>query len=452
MSLSLNLQQPYAGPPLELGADYPDPDVAPLANSLAALSVRPALPLPPAHQQLAHSTSYYDSPVSPTSATSYSRPLPDPRVMGGSINGGGYDHAQQQQWRHSSPYPAQQAQAQASVNGYPAGPSNGYGQGQGHVGEFGATAYAPAPYQQGGADDHGQWQASHHASYSDVGHQADYGAPPPPIGEFEHLANQHRYSTGTPLPPPGAYGAPPVAAYHQPPPLPQPPQPPIPPPTPLEYERQVYGGGASGMPPHVPSHLLGRSQSVATVGSGYSGYNGPVAPGSAVPPQQFAPAQYAPPLAQSPYNAPPPSQSPYSTISPQHAYSPAPPPQPSTYNPYAAGPGHSPAPPVSAPSPANYNAGYGSVNGYPASDYGPPPGAPAHSNGGYREPSPVPPQPPQGQGQGNYLRQQYDLNVAQQQQHGLGQSQGPCGGPPPPPPRPESGYGAQGAYNPYAYQ
>jgi len=405
---------------------------------MAGLSVRPALPQPPAHPHLVHSASFSDSPTNPASATSYSRPLPDPRVAPGSVNG-------PSQWRHSSPYPIQPASA--SVNGYPAGPSNEYGHVS--VGEFGATAYPGAgPYQQS-VGHRGQWpDEGHHASYSDVGHQTDYGVPPPPNSEYSHLMNQHRYSTGSPLPPPSEYGAPPVASYHQPPPLPLPPQPPIPPPTPLEFERQVQGSMALSQP---PQHSLGRSQSVASVVSAaYPAYH-QAGPGSAGPAPQFASAAYAPaptqspyhapPPSHSPYNAPPPAQSPYNALPATHAYSPAPPPQAPTYNPYATAAPQQPGPPLhNGASPVNYNAGYSSVNSYFASDYGQPPAAHVHPNGAYREPSPVPPP----HGQGNYLRQQYDLNVAQQQQ-GMGQSQGAYGGPPAPPPRPDGGY-------PYGYQ
>lgn len=385
-----------------------------MAHSLSTLSMRPALPQPPIQNP------YYDPP---SSAASYSRPLPDPRVP--------HAHGSVGQWPHSSAGPYQAG----SVIGYqPGPPSNGYAHGT--MGEFGGPTYPPpTPVGSYSATPDGSQYGGQH-SYSDVGHQSSYGAPPQPIGEFEQPANQHRYSTPVPLAQP--YGA--QAGYHQ------PPQPPLPPPTPVDY---AYGGPPQ--PPPPPEHLLGRSQSVASFAPGaYSGY--PPAPGSAAPPQQFTPA---PQGYDSGYSAPPPCRSPYNPP-PAQSYTPAPAVAP--YNPYTGEPlqpPQPPAPPSSAPPQTNYgydNQAYGAPphetygappephaysappqTGYPsyAGDYGAPP--PPQS---YHEPAPPPPP-----AQGNYLRQQYDDRIQQQHQQ-------PLPVPPVPPGRPASG----AAYNPYGWQ
>lgn len=427
----LRLQQSYGGgAPLELAADYPDPDVGPLSQSISTMSIRPALPQPPLHQHHhSQSGSYHDTP--PQSATSsYSRPLPDPRHASGGYNSAGapangpvYDQ-QGRQWRHSSagPYPNQgQTHYQQPHNPY-GGPGPGeFGGVQSPVGYGGYPSHSAPP--------DGQPYAHHH-SYSDTGHSSDYGQPPQQqqqqLGEFEQLAQQHHhaysntpshapYPSSTPVPRQQPYYAQTASGP------PQPPQPPLPPPSPSNWPQpQTHAGlPLPPQPPQLPAHLLGRSQSVVSLATSYASSYGPPppVPGSAVSQNHFQPQAngYGPP--------------------PDAIYSPAP--APSPY--YAApGPPQPPQPPQPPAPPAGYGA-YGAPP--PANDYGPPPGM-------YGELYPQ--QGHQQQGQGNYLRQQYE---AQQQGGGGGGGQNPLPLPPQPPVRPGSGQGGvQQAYNPYAWQ
>ncbi|GAA6003696.1 hypothetical protein JCM10207_003551 [Rhodosporidiobolus poonsookiae] len=338
-----------APPPVDLGADYPDADLAPLNRSMSAMQIsRPPLPQPPTSipsstsayhmHSLSASQSYHQMPT-----PSVHSPTPDPY--------GSYSH-----------YPP------ASTTPYPQDP-------------YAAHSYTPAPPQPA----YGNYAAGEFGAYSQ---------PPPlppaqhPTGEFERLAHQHYASQGqsqhqhsastssshhrplphpgysttpAPPPPPSLYSTPPdpyastPSPYPQPPPVqpayePQPPVPPIPP-SGSTYWDQPLSPAAST----TPAPVAGAYGSMTHSDSSRTIY--------AAPPQ---PPQPPPSFAQPP---PPPSLS-HSTSYP---VMPQPPEPPS----FAAPPVFSPPPPPP------------SLQGYPA-----PPPRPPSAYGAPPVP-PLPPAPPQ---------------------------------------------------------
>ncbi|GAA5904186.1 hypothetical protein JCM6882_003971 [Rhodosporidiobolus microsporus] len=349
---------------VDLGADYPDADLAPLNRSMSAmaLSARPPLPQPPPTSIPPPASAYHVHRLS--SSQSYPH-LAEPSLP---------SHTPVPQGSYGYEAPVQQG---------------GY--------SYASGSYTPAPQQQ---------QQHPYGGYGGAGEFGAYQGqvPPPPslsqqqqpLGEFEQLAQQHYASQGypqastssahhalhqphypVPPQPPSASHYDPYAAtqaYPQPPPLPshtplpQPPLPPIPPSGSAYWHQPPAGPGTATLPSSGSYPSMPHSDSQSTI---------------------YAPPQPPPPP--SAFSPPPPPPSISNTFSsfappPPHPSYPPQPPQPPSF---AAPPVFSPPPP-----PPSLRGNYPAApeQPYPPSDYGSAaPQQPLPPSG-----PPVPPLPPSG--------------------------------------------------------
>ncbi|GAA5866323.1 hypothetical protein JCM8547_000739 [Rhodosporidiobolus lusitaniae] len=406
-------------PPVDLGADYPDADLAPLNRSMSAMAIsRSPLPLPPTSMPSSQSAYHVHS----LSASQSFHELPPMAVSHTPVPHGsyGYDDGR----RSSFPTPG------GSYT--PAPPQHQpYGGYQPGAGEFGT--YQPA-----------QGYSAQPSTYSHPQQQ--------PLGEFERLAQQHyasqRYSqnpssrplpqpypSSTPAPPHQQYDS--ISASSYPPPqpsqtpyLPQPPQPPLPPippsgspywqeppPPPPNMTPLPSTGSYSTMPASESSRTIYASSQPtfsspppppSSIPNSYSSFAPPPQP--PLPPQPPQPPAFSPPPVFSP--PPPPSLQGGPAYPPSGQYDPpssyqtfppaVPPLPPATPQQYASPPQPPPLPPslqqqphYAGPSPPPSASPYGyATTAYPAS-----PGAytPAPAPGGdYPPPSPASTSSPYG--------------------------------------------------------
>ncbi|BGP17786.1 hypothetical protein JCM10213_001712 [Rhodosporidiobolus nylandii] len=295
--VGLSVPGSTTAPSVDLGADYPDPDLAPLNRSMSAMALsRPPLPQPP-------------TSVPPSSSAHHLQRL-------------SASSSQQFPPGTESSYPpaVDGYEEQARRASYPYAPQNG--------------SYTPAPPLQ---------QAYNYPPPPpQAGEFGAYHSPPPPaglapsrsMGEFEQLAHQHYasqsqgyqqngtvgsgsrplpqpgYSTPAPPPPPSSVGHydsyPSSASHYTAPPAaqaPYPPQPPLPPLPPIPPSGSVYW--SQPPPPPPPATIIPPSASHASL----SGV------GRGMPHSDSQTTIYAAPLPQPPQPPAPPS-----------AFSPAPPP------------------------------------------------------------------------------------------------------------------------------
>ncbi|GAA5981357.1 hypothetical protein JCM11641_005294 [Rhodosporidiobolus odoratus] len=352
-----------APPAVDLGVDYPDPDLAPLNRSMSAMAVsRPPLPQPPASVPPTNSAYHLHRLSASQSFPHY----PNPSAAGSSTPAphGAYgvdEHAR----RSSHPYashsysPAPPPHQQA-YSGYPG------------AGEFGT-------YQQ---------QYAQHMPSS---------VSQPQMGEFEQLAHQHYASQSfnplsqsasqRPLPRPAHSTTPapsnhpaydPYAAPHYPthtshtPYPPQPPFPPIPP----------SGSGQWNQSPMPPASTVSLSSAASYTTMPHSASQGSM---YGQPPQPPQPPAFSPP-------PPPPS-----IATPFSSYAPPPPPPPPQHPSYALPPVFSPPPPPSL-----------------QSDYSAPPlrptSAASYATAQHALPPIPPPVPPLPVATPQYAQQAYDAS------------------------------------------
>lgn len=349
------------GPPLDVSADYPDPDLAPLSHSMSTLSVsnRPPLPAPPS---AAHNTTNAYHRVS----QSYNRPPHEQYASGYPQQGYGHDDQLLRRTSYGAPPPPP-----------PVGEFGGYQHGQqqqlnngGGYGQFEQIAtqhYASQGTSTRATNDVREpFLTSTRAGYNhDQGYDRTSSAPlqyptntayAPPASDYHQPASYDHQPLGHRPPPPPVsatpYGLPPVP--------PQPPQ------TPNQW----------GQPSPAPTQLP-RPHSSAGYGTGshHSQY-GSVS--SFAPPPTFTPAPtFAPPPEFNQYGAPPVSD--LSRSSSMASFAPPPSFSPNAYQqPFTPLP-----PPPQPPAPPSH---YGGSTPLPQ-----PPRPPSSMYGGTPQPPPPPP-------------------------------------------------------------